>query len=95
MNVTFLEAAQVEFEQATAYYNQESPGLGFEFADEVFRSIERVCLNPEAWQSLSNNTRRCITRRFPYGVVYQILPDQILILAIMHLHLHPDSWRDR
>lgn len=32
MNVVFLAPAEAEFLEAVAYYNQESEGLGFEFA---------------------------------------------------------------
>jgi hypothetical protein len=31
----------------------------------------------------------------PYGLVYQVRSDKILILAVMHLSRRPDYWRDR
>lgn len=95
MKVRILEDAQLELEDAADYYNQECPGLGYEFADEVFRSIDRITDNPEAWHSLSKRTRRCLTHRFPFAVIYQLREDLILVIAIMHLHRHPDSWKDR
>jgi len=33
--------------------------------------------------------------RFPYGVLYSIEPDRVYILAVMHLHRHPDYWKSR
>lgn len=93
MNIRILEKAQNELEDAVDYYNQDCPGLGFEFADEVFRTIARVSDNPVAWQKISARTRRCITHRFPYGVLYQIRKEELLIVSIMHLHRHPDSWK--
>jgi len=30
---------------------------------------------------------------FPYGVIYSIEQDEILILAAMHLRRHPDYWK--
>jgi len=71
MNTIILDPALREFADAVTYYNEESPGLGYEFADEVFRTIERLTEMPDTWPVLSKRTRRCITRRFPYGVVYQ------------------------
>ena len=42
MKVKFLSVAEVEFEETVVYYNQESEGLGFEFAAEVRRALERI-----------------------------------------------------
>ncbi|EKD90013.1 MAG: hypothetical protein ACD_32C00090G0002, partial [uncultured bacterium] len=44
---------------------------------------------------LSKNTRRCILFRFPYGVIYQILKDKIIIIAIMQLNKKPMYWKNR
>ena len=37
MKIVFLHPAVQEFSESVNYYNAESPGLGYEFADEVFR----------------------------------------------------------
>jgi plasmid stabilization system protein ParE len=95
MKVRFLTVALAELEEAVAHYNSESPGLGYEFADEIFRTIRRVQANPLAWQSLSRRTRRCLANRFPYGVVYQVREDVLLVVAIMHLHRYPAAWMVR
>ena len=95
MNVMFLTVAEAEFFEAIKYYNQQSEGLGFDFALEVGRTLERIVQYPQAWTSLSKRTRRCRTNRFPYGIVYQIKGETILIVAVMHLNKHPDSWKAR
>jgi hypothetical protein len=57
MKVTYLAAAGSEFEEATGYYNKERAGLGFEFADEVKQTLERIKNYPEAWTpALKANT---------------------------------------
>ncbi len=42
MRVEFLDPAEAELVDAVAYYNNESEGLGFEFAAEVSRTITRI-----------------------------------------------------
>ena len=91
----FHPEARAEFEDAVAYYEARSPGLGLDFADEVAAAVERVLLHPPAWPSLDTNIRRCQTRRFPFGILYCEEDDTILILAVMHLHRRPGYWRDR
>jgi len=95
MDVRFLDMAQRELDDAVEYYNAQSAGLGEQFPLEVLRTLERIRQYPEAWHSFTQNTRRCQTQRFPYGVVYQILESKILIVAIAHLHREPGYWRNR
>ena len=95
MNVEILSAAEDELREAVAYYNEQSEGLGFEFAAEVKRTLQRILQYPHAWASLSKRTRRCRTNRFPHGVIYQVREDTILIVAIMHLRMDPESWKSR
>lgn len=95
MNVRFLEAARNDLREAIRSYNEQRPGLGRDLRDEVNATIERIIRLPEAWRPLSKNTRRCRTHRFPYGVIYQLRSDEILIVAIAHLHREPGYWVDR
>ena len=95
MNFVFLAAAQTELEDAFDYYESERKGLGNEFAKEVSRTIQLILNHPLAWSKLSKQTRRCRTRRFPYGVVYQVRGGIILIVAMMHLSRKPGYWKDR
>ena len=95
MKIDFLDVAEAEFTEAIAYYNQQNEGLGYEFAAEVKRTISRIVKYPRAWPPLSKRTRRCRTNRFPYGIVYQLREDKILIVAIMHLHQDPQRWKAR
>ena len=95
MNVEFLSTAETELVEAVLYYNEQNEGLGDMFAVEVKHTITRILRFPDAWTRLSARTRRCCTKRFPYGLVYQVRGDTLLIVAIMHLRRHPDTWKSR
>ncbi|MDA3849778.1 MAG: type II toxin-antitoxin system RelE/ParE family toxin [Spirochaetaceae bacterium] len=95
MQINFLDIARIEFKDAIEYYNEQSEGLGYEFALEVRRTIERISNYEKSWPILSDHTRRARTNRFPYGIVYSHDEDEILIIAVMHLHRDPDYWKDR
>ena len=95
MKISFLEIAQIELDDAIAYYNYELPGLGDAFLTEIVNALDRIGEFPEAWHSFSKRTRRCQTKRFPYGVIYQIREKEILVVAVANLHRKPDYWQDR
>lgn len=42
MEIKFLAPAEAEFTGAISYYNMQSEGLGYEFAAEIKRTIERI-----------------------------------------------------
>ena len=95
MHIEFLSPAEDELRDTIDYYNNQSEGLGFEFAAEVKRTLERILQYPIAWHPLSKRARRCRTNRFPYGIVYQKREKMILIIAVMHHHKNPQSWKSR
>jgi toxin ParE1/3/4 len=39
---------------------------------------------PTRYIVINEDIRQCMTRRFPYGILYTIEQDYILILAVMH-----------
>ena len=95
MKIAFLPPAKDELAEAISYYNAQSEGLGYEFAAEVKRTLERIVQYPDAWSKLSTCARRCRTNRFPYGVIYQARKETLLIVAVMHLGREPETWRSR
>ncbi len=95
MRVRFLSVAEDELRDAVRYYNEQSAGLGFEFAAEAKKTLARIVDHPEAWHALSKRTRRCRVSRFPYGVIYQLRDDCILVVAVMHMSRHPEHWKKR
>lgn len=72
MKYSFHPVAERELNKAIDYYNECQDGLGLEFAKEVYSTIQNILSFPQAWTPLSKNTRRYITNRFPYGVIYQV-----------------------
>jgi len=95
MRIEFLEEAQFELDESVDFYNNEVEGLGDTFLQEVLNSIDRIARYPEAWHPLSKNTRRCQTRRFPYGLIYTVLSDTVLIISVSNLHRKPNHWKKR
>ncbi len=71
------------------------PGLGEEFLNEIERATDRMAVYPEAGVRIRGETRRRMLRRFPFGLLYRIEEEQIVVTAVMHLHRKPGYWEDR
>ena len=89
----FTTAALSELTQATLHYEEQENGLGLVFLKELDATISRILANPHAWHPLSDRTRRCRTHRFPFGLIYQIRANEILILSVMDLRRDPTQWK--
>lgn len=94
MNFRLLPPARRELNDAALYYERQVPGLGAEFYDEVERTIDRIRAWPDAWGRIAPRHRRCLMKRFPYGIIYTIHDDEVLIVSVMNLHRHPDTWKE-
>ncbi|MGE3465808.1 MAG: type II toxin-antitoxin system RelE/ParE family toxin [Pyrinomonadaceae bacterium] len=95
MSYLFHPAAEAEFEDAVDYYDESDEVLGDEFEMEVAATIGRIVSHPDAWQSYSHRTRRCLCNRFPYSIIYRLVDDRAVIYAVMHQKRKPGYWKDR
>ena len=95
MTAFFLEHAKIEFEEAIAYYNRQRSGLGKEFSEEIEKTIERISTDPTSWEKVTKTIHRCRTRKYPYGLLYAVQGEKIVIVAVMHLRRKPGYWKDR
>jgi len=95
MSFRFHPDAEAELFEAIQYYEDVRPGLGQEFAVEVYSAVQRALAYPCAWMVLEGEVRRALVRRFPYGVLYSEESDEILVVAVMHLHRAPGYWKER
>ncbi len=95
MNFVFHPEAETEFNQSIQYYEEITPRLGYDFAMEVYATIQRSIALPKSWPILSGDIRRSLVRRFPYGILYSEEANEIFIIAVMNLHRHPDYWKQR
>jgi len=64
MKFRLLPPAAGELRSAARYYEEQIPGLGHDFIQEVRATIFRIIQWPEAWQLLDAEIRRCRTHRF-------------------------------
>jgi plasmid stabilization system protein ParE len=93
-------AARDELRAAIRYGEADRPGRGalLEAAvSHVLRRLRRLPPSAPRWSHLRSpfEIRRALVKRHPYLVIYAILPDQLVIIAIAHTSKRPGYWRDR
>jgi plasmid stabilization system protein ParE len=91
----FRPAAAADVEEAYRWYEAQQVGLGDEFLAAVSTVIESLAAQPERFPIVYRQTRRVNLRRFPYGLFYRIIDDQIIVVACMHGRRNPRRWQSR
>jgi hypothetical protein len=95
MKVDFLEPAFLEYQEAIEFYNTQSAGLGYKFADEIDRTISIIKNYPESFPLYTLSTRKAVVSIFPFDIIYSLIKGGILVYAVTHQHRKPNYWLDR
>lgn len=93
--VRFLAAARDEFRAETKYYAAIRPELGTEFVSAIEHILSMALAFPFSGTPAPDDSRKLVVKRFPYNVVYQIVNDGVMIVAIVHHSREPNYWRGR
>jgi plasmid stabilization system protein ParE len=92
----FEPEAKSEFFEAIAWYENESPGLGKEFADEVLGAVDRALLQPELFRKVRGRARKIRLKRFKaYSIYFAIKDDVFSVVSVFHGARNPAELRRR
>jgi len=93
--LVFHPGASEDYNAAFAWYYSRGITVASDFEREIERGIRLIAQNPLRWPRFDKERRRLIVRKFPYSIVYEIIDDEIVILAIAHGRRRPYYWRQR
>ncbi len=95
MKYGFHPEARLEYREAALFYEARQSGLGASFTREIEAAIDRILEAPELFRFVEQDVRRCLAHTFPYGVLYTLERDFILIVAVAHGSRRPGYWQER
>ena len=100
MKLRYHPDARAELRAAMHIGEKERPGRGIalqELVRVVERRVRRCPRSAPRWPRVRApfEVRRAVVRKTPYVVVYMLLPDQIVVVAIAHTRKSPGYWRER
>jgi toxin ParE1/3/4 len=90
-----LKPAAEEAIEAARWYYERNVKAAEAFQREVRAAFDRIRESPDIWPVHHHDTRRVLLERFPYEIVYRILADAFLIVAVAHCRRRPGYWRGR
>ncbi len=96
-DVVFRPEVEHDVADAARWYEAREPGLGRRFVEEVFEVWNRLAENPllGSRKHPVRDIRWRYPSRFPYRVIYEVLQEQVIVVAVPHDHLDPESWLGR
>jgi plasmid stabilization system protein ParE len=95
LKVSFNPAALAELNEAVAFYDERTRGLGRAFAGEVRSTLRGIIEHPEAGFEVRPRVRRRLLVRFPYSILYTAVDERLRVLAVMHHSRDPADWEAR
>ena len=87
-----LPQAAAEVNDAAAWYERQNPSSAIKF-NEAFRvALTRLGENPFQYQVVQDEVRRAPLRRFPYGLLYVVEEEAVVVLSCFHASRDPAQW---
>jgi plasmid stabilization system protein ParE len=93
--LTASRETEADIADAIDWYEEQSPGLGRRFYDDVQRVIGRIANNPLQYAIAYRTSRRALLRRFPYALVFRAEGDEVRLLGCFHTSRSPRKWQAR
>ena len=81
--------ASADIAEAFSWYEDQRPGLGGEFEEELNRTFGYITYMPLAGRPMSGSVRRALMRRFPFSVYYDVTGALIEVRAVLHYRRRP------
>jgi plasmid stabilization system protein ParE len=91
--VSFSPEAELDLFEASDWYEFERPGLGDEFITHVKLKLHDIAERPLSFPEIEPEIHRSMVQRFPYGIYYTVVNQEIGVIAIVHGSRNPDHWK--
>ena len=91
----FHPGASEDYEAAFVWYASRGITVASDFEREIDRVVRLIADSPLRWPKFDADRRRLVVRKFPFSIIYEIIHDEIVILAVAHGRRKPYYWRER
>jgi len=93
--IDYLPGARRDFDESFDWYSERSTEAALRFADAVDAALGKVAADPTRFVTLDGVHRECPVKKFPFRIVYRVVDNRVLVVAIAHAKRRPGYWRER
>lgn len=93
--IYFTNEALFDIEAVVLWYEEQRIGLSYDFELCLEAGIEEVLRNPEAFQKRYKQVKIKFISRFPYGIHYIFIENEITVIGVFHTSRSPKNWSKR
>jgi plasmid stabilization system protein ParE len=93
--IDFLQGARRDFDESLDWYAKRSTHAAVRFANAVDAALAAVAANPTQFVATDRVHRACPVRKFPFRIVYRLVQDRVVVVAVSHAKRRPGYWRER
>jgi hypothetical protein len=94
VKIEILEEAEQDLIEGFQFYESREPGVGSYFLDCLFSDIDSLLLFAGIHQVVYGY-HRCLSKRFPFAVYYDVLGVSICVHAVLDCRRNPAWIRKR
>ena len=95
MIIRFTPEADGELTEARQWYAHQRENLDIELTEEIDEALSRIVRHPHLYPIVHRTLRRAVVRRFPFAIFYEVVADEIQIIAVFHSRRDPERWKSR
>lgn len=93
--MSIRKEAEADVREAFEYYESCRAGLGYDLLLYIEASLSRIEKNPSQYKPIHKKIHRVLVKRFPCGVFYVIMGNEISVIGVVHARKNPGHWMSR
>jgi toxin ParE1/3/4 len=94
-HVSLSPESRRDLRKAYDWYEDQSRGLGTRFLRMFFEAVDLAVERPNSFPSVEADIRRVIVPKFPFGVFFRDLGNEIRVIGVIDLRTDDRKWRER
>jgi plasmid stabilization system protein ParE len=95
VKLKFHGEATAELEEALDWYAVRSPDAERAFAAAIDPSLASLIAAPQRFAEVTPGFRAVRVEKFPYQLIYRVLGETVVVVAVAHLKRRPGYWKRR